>query len=157
MGEFFQGWRRKIGLVTLLMACGLTGVWFLTSQFSFHIATAYVDPVQFLTAKDGYLRWAVYPGITISEPVTFRVGRPNHVELDAIESEGMQKDLVWKWHWAWGGFEFGNSSSRNLRVWAIPFSAIVIPLTLLSAYLLLTKPRQPTSKKITEPRPTEGS
>ncbi len=27
MREFFRGWRRKVGCVTLVMACGLMGLW----------------------------------------------------------------------------------------------------------------------------------
>ena len=157
MGDFFKGWQRKAGILTLMMACVLTSAWFVTNQFSCHIATAYVDPVQFLTAKNGYLRWASYPGVTISEPVSLRVGRPNDVELDIIESDGLQKDLVWQWHWAWGGFEFGDGLSRSVRIWAVPFWFITIPLTLLSAVLLISKPRPSTSKKTSELMLAEGN
>ena len=28
MGELFKGWRRKLGCVTLVMACAMMGMWF---------------------------------------------------------------------------------------------------------------------------------
>lgn len=153
MKEFFRGWRRKFGILTLVMACVLTSVWMVTNKFSVHFATAYIEPVQFLTAKDGYLRWASYPGVTISEPVTFRVVPPHQVELDIIESDGFQKDLVWNWHWKWNGFEFGHSQFRSVRVWAVPFWSMVLPLTLISASLLLSK--RPQARR-GEASPAEG-
>ena len=39
----------------------------------------------------------------------------------------------------------------------IPFWPIVAPLTLISAFLLLTKPRKSNEKKIPEPNPQDGT
>ena len=44
-----------------------------------------------------------------------------------------------------------------MSVWKVPYWSVVIPLTLLSAFLLLTKPHQSTPKKCTEPTTEEAT
>lgn len=46
-------------------------------------------------------------------------------------------------HWEWMGFAKGECSTMFVRLWTVPYWSIVIPLTLLSAYLLLIKPPIP--------------
>ena len=53
-------------------------------------------------------------------------------------------------------YGFGRSLNKKLIV-VVPYWSIIIPLTALSAFLLLTKPRKSTPKKITEPNPAEGA
>lgn len=44
---------------------------------------------------------------------------------------------------------------RQIR-WRVPYAIIVIPMTLLTAWLLLSKPRA-KPQKITEPVPIDGA
>ena len=65
------------------------------------------------------------------------------------------------WHFRGCGFGFGQFSVQTLNggrlnVWTIPYWSIVWPLTLLSAYLILSKPRTSTPTKFTEPISIEG-
>ena len=102
MGKFFHGWRRKIGVVTLLMACMFAVGW--------------------VTSLSGRLP---------SE-------RGVSIEIELWES---RIDVVFN------QIEFVESDPHNLigtwefRRIPIPYWSIVIPLTLLSAFLLLSKPR----------------
>ena len=54
-------------------------------------------------------------------------------------------DTPWHWHWSLAGLEIGKLNGLGVvsdqTMVIIPYWLIVIPLTLLSAYLLLTKPR----------------
>ncbi len=66
-----------------------------------------------------------------------------------------------EWRTDWIGFHFGAANAtagsiRRVEFWIVPYWSIVIPLTLLSAYLLLSKPHKSTPKKITEPIANEG-
>ena len=45
----------------------------------------------------------------------------------------------------WQGFSSTFGGSRDFK-WLIPYWSVVLPLTLLSAYLLLSKPRLKTAK-----------
>lgn len=40
---------------------------------------------------------------------------------------------------------------------ALPYWSITIPMTLISVFLLITKPRKSTPKKTDEPIPNEGA
>jgi hypothetical protein len=52
----------------------------------------------------------------------------------------------------------GSTINRaRFDVIAVPYSSIDLPLNLLSAYLLLSKPRMPASKKISDPIPVDGA
>lgn len=71
---------------------------------------------------------------------------------EAVQSIGSE------WRVDWLGFHFGAAKNtagtiRLIEFWIIPFWSIVIPMTLLSAWLLLSKPRKSTSEKITESVP----
>ena len=55
-------------------------------------------------------------------------------------------EKTWLWRWQWCGFDFGESQlvgNMPRCVYVIPYWSIVIPLTLVSAYLLLGKPHKP--------------
>jgi hypothetical protein len=50
-----------------------------------------------------------------------------------------------KWRWVWCGFDFcdsANDSDVQSRSRIIPYWSLVLPLTLLSAWLILIKPRK---------------
>ena len=55
--------------------------------------------------------------------------------------------------WDWAGFHFGRVHLDRRSPWqscTVPYWSIVIPLTLISAYLILTKPRNTTPQTIVE-------
>ena len=95
MGEFFTGWRRKAGLVTLAMAVVLSVGW-----------------TRSIKERD------------VKGFVLF--GKWNVVESD-------DQTLSW-------GAEV--SSTPHWKVWYVPYWLLVWPLTLLSAWLIVGKPRK---------------
>jgi len=66
-----------------------------------------------------------------------------------------------KWRIDSIGFRFGSNreptSKMWIDAWCIPHWSIVAPLTLLSTWLLLSKPSQSMQKKITKPVSNEGT
>jgi hypothetical protein len=47
------------------------------------------------------------------------------------------------WHWRWCGIGSGKNSDgcEDISFWVIPYWSIVLPLAILSGYLILWKPR----------------
>ena len=135
MSEFFKGWRRKIGGVTLVLACVFAAGWMRS--------------------------WVTY------DAVAYRIGgRYNVIESElgdvlwsACDEERSWQEIGWK---SCGRRDpkmaFMVHATISMRYMATNVSAltldyrmIVLPLTLVSAFLLLSKPRQSTSKKTSEP------
>ena len=65
-----------------------------------------------------------------------------------------------KWHWKAGGFEFKNRLVPKIgfssTIWQVPYWSIVIPLTAITAFLLISKPRRSNQKKTDDPIRDEG-
>jgi hypothetical protein len=57
-------------------------------------------------------------------------------------------DLHFEWRWKYLGFDSGQLRHNKLSAtfWIIPYWSIVVPLTALSAWLLVIKPRKPAKK-----------
>ena len=90
MREFFRGWRRKVGCVTLVMACALALNW----------AASYST----VNLPEDY-----YPDL-----------ESHHGNIEYTKFVGTRREVVWQ----------------------IPYSFVTVPLTLISAYLILRKPRK---------------
>jgi hypothetical protein len=165
MGGFFNGWKRKVGVLTLLMALLLMAGW-VRSNLRFDQVTIDCVPHQIrVGAIDGMLF------LLIATPEFDRPPAGPLFEWNSVKSSLASPNGVplpydpWRvydvgWRWDWAGFHFGEGESpmqmmirEHLKSYFVPYWSIVIPLTLLSAYLLLTKPRQSTSDKIVEPGP----
>ena len=129
MGEFFKGWRRKAGLVTLVMACLLMVAWMRSYgrydevRFSLHS----------ISSDGGALLWGRHV------PATGR----RHI-LDTSENAHV---AAFVWYRDWGGFRSEHRIFTQPNVfsehnsWTIPYWSLVLPLTLLSAWLILVTPR----------------
>ena len=151
MGDFLKGWRRKTGLCLLVMAMPLTMAWLR----SFNVATVMTFHLggrgDYLESVDGTLSW-----MRGNQPYYFRTRRTYSHTIG-------ERDRVDRWiefdfdrRGTWMGFEFGVTSRHEpwspnyYEVWVIPYWSIVLPLTLLSAYLLLTKPRSVTTPVLSQ-------
>ncbi len=102
MGEFFKGWRRKAGLVTLAMALLLTVAW---------------------------MRSCVTSDVIIS-----------HSQMPSTSFESCDGGLCC-FQWTDTSTAAQHRTSRQ-TLYFIPYWSLVLPLTLLSAWLLLVKPRK---------------
>jgi len=148
MGEFFKGWRRKVGVMTLVLACVLSVGW-VRSQTLVETIEFQSDrrTVQSLISGGGSLCWQ-----------TFCEGegpKRTHLWLSVTHAESGFR--IYSDPDFWSSYLFGFAykrldiwDSQWYRVLMIPYWSIVAPLTLLSAYLLLSKPRIAKPKKEVE-------
>ena len=160
MGEFFRGWRRKLGCVTLMLALVFTVAW-ARSEVKYDFVSLHLRRA---TYKIGSLAGTVRL-IQETAPMQreFHMGSPllHWSSGDTSKLLGLKTDehgrrrVDWddgydvKWRWEWNGFAFGVATRGKFRFEAsnVPYWSIVIPLTLISAWLLLSKP---TSKTVTD-------
>ena len=170
MGDFFQGRRQKVGVVTLTLACVFAAAWvrsigreegvyfdskgqtplmicsrnhFLTIIFARH----FTRPVVFTQLK---LRW-----------FDQACSEETNEEYWTLANAGFT-NVVTKARTLGGimiGSAFDTSLSNPLKRWFISFSywLITIPFTVVSAYLLVSKPKSSTLKKPVDPNVIDGT
>lgn len=154
MGEFFKGWRRKAGLVTLAVALVLMVAW--------NRSYAIVDQVWIEDAGDQAFHTVVSLQGRLGWVRTIAPRRSMRMDWDSEDlAEFADTDFYDEWskelyaierRIEWAGFRFGAALETPLfhlkpMVCAfIPYWALILPLTLLSAWLLLTKPRKAKSQ-----------
>lgn len=130
MKDFFHGWRRKVGIVTLVMACVVCGLWVRSFYIMDILAAGGSTRQHVVESVNGRIWWTAYlEGAEWEFSSTFvhRAFPPGY--LETILPRKMLAEVE--------GGQFGQ--------WIIPYWSITIPLTLLSAYLILWKPRKPSS------------
>jgi len=172
MGDYFKLWRRKVGVVTLVMACVFTAVWIRSINRRETAAFSVRNNMRFqIFSQNGNVKIRI---IVSDFPVRDFFGQLDKVILlkpfftsgvtrehaVPIDEKMLIRDSS-RWNLTGYGFVVANFKqeilSVRVSVWIVPYWLLVIPLTLVSAYLLLSKPRKSTSKKITEPITTEGT
>jgi len=128
MGEFFKGWRRKAGCMSLVISLVLMMAW--VRSYSFLDAIIVQDAGFWFLSGIGGIDW------------TWRLKTED--PGDAVE-------------WWVTPVALARSENRMPEHPPVPYWMIVIPLTALSAFLLLSKPRKSTSNPYTEPAIAEGA
>ena len=123
MSEFFKPWRSKSGCVTLMMACGLSIAWLSSDIVN---DCVYFGPTYGILSDRGCLHWW-----RIDEGIL----PPNRKAQMWINSEG------------WWVQDLGQIHEVK-PVWSVSYWSMTVPLTLLSAYLLLWAPRTKPSVKV---------
>ena len=114
MGDYFKPLRRKIGVLKLVMACVAMAGWVRSNS----------TRDQIIVQDAGFGIWSVLGGIQWNWKYTYEVPG-DAVEWSSVPiAQAQMKYLTPEYGWP--------------TVW---YWQIVIPLTLLSAYLLLSKPR----------------
>ena len=156
MREFFRGWKRKLGVVTLVMACVLTAGWVRSQSLVDDYCTGngtLPDRFRIRSCSDRITVISEHNKSNWNRPggwgyrrleVKDLVNSPTGYEFE-IERHVFEYDA----HLRFWGFEYGflreaiQPSTRQFRATfcTIPYFSIVLPLTLLSAWLLLLKPR----------------
>ena len=122
MLTFFYGWRRKVGCVTLVLATMSIGGWIRSLLVS---DVAGIGNNTFGSVRGG-IWWY----------------KTDDLDLWEWGSETIDPN---RW------IDAGNYWDLTSDHCAIPYWSIVIPLTLLSAYLLLSKPRRKPNQPDEEP------
>ena len=78
------------------------------------------------------------------------------IDLTLFDIDG----LNWRWKWRGFGFYEGSIDDGDNGYWMnclqIPYWSIVVSLTAVSAFLLISKPKTSTQKKTSEPVHDEG-
>jgi hypothetical protein len=119
MGNFFNDRWRKVGGVTLVLACVAVfgDVWshFVWDRFFIRVG----DSTQIITSFDGWVSWA---------------------SRDVRDLEVYFTNLVPKWK-SWPATEVRRYSFTEPRQWSMPYGLIAIALTLLSVCLMFSKRR----------------
>lgn len=143
LGTFFHGWRRKIGVMTLVIACAFAGLWARSYYFSDTMFLSATDVGHMLESTNGSILWTSIPA-PFEKTVSF--------SKQTAAPERLEDYYGVKWQFLWMGFGVGQLRFRILdSVWCIPHWSIVIPLTLLSAYLMLSRPRPKKPAEATKP------
>lgn len=132
MREFFNGWRRKVGCVVLVMACGLTSAWVRSKHTQDAVCFRLANRGQVLYSASGSIYyWTVpFSQVTPTEWPQWHRSLPSNL---AYDGRLQVYDYL-----------------KPIRAMAFPYWPLTIPLTLLSAYLILWKPRP-------KPKPAAGS
>jgi hypothetical protein len=168
MGEYFRGWRRKIGVVTLSMACVVMVSWVRSLVRHDLVMIPWGNDTFCVESACGVIEFArLTTRDNKSKPKWFSNEiTPTHWRwLDndgiprAVDHLGELAENEIDWRWDWGGFHFGAGHSINDREedYMFPYWSIVVPLTLLSAFLLLSMPGKSTQIKILQPTANEGA
>ena len=159
MGEFFKPWRQKLGIVTLLMVCAFTASWVRSAKN--------LDVITFPCLKAHY--WLVSGG------QKFYAIHADDLQVNFLPTEGkifsehvkivpwfiVHEGFAYSGLYHWRQFPvretevlgvFHSANDQHPIATMIPYWSIVVPLTLLTAWLLLSKPR-PTAKHAATPPP----
>jgi hypothetical protein len=135
MGEYLKPWRRKIGVVTLVMVCVPMGGWIRNRTYEDDIRVSIGDTDHIFESYDDNIRWRGLGPLDRDcqlevEWITRPLLPPRTLRLLIHQGAGM-------------------AGSHYFDVVTVPYWSIVIPLTAISAWLLLSKPRP------TKPPPIE--
>lgn len=156
MREFFHGWRRKVGCVTLLMAGFVCGAWcrslIVTDIFN---VDGFGDHY-YVQSGHGVVAWIRQRYRCADDVFACGHGTIEHTDSRYKYSkwgEPWQPVEHWRCCWQYGiGYAAIGCHEQvggGVRtIWCrAPYWECAIPLTLLSAYLLLWKPRKRTGAK----------
>ena len=155
MGEYFKPMRRKSGMVTLLLACVAMGGWIRSSTIHDTFTMGLGSSVQLkLVSVSRRLAVVLIEGdqdlsasFWMSQVASADGWDLNFLFSDssrAIVGSSITSDL---YSFASASIGF-NSLSCAVNWCQFSYGAIAIPLTLISAYLLLSKPRSSSQKTV---------
>lgn len=157
MHTFFHGWRRKAGCLTLaLMGLDLRSRLVCDTLHSSVGESADLYVVQYLESYDGRIAWfhGNYEKRTDHreslESSKWQSNSPSISRNNGIllkDGKVLEDDKI-KWSWGCCGFGFGtipqesDAPPGSTVTWSVTYLSAVIPLTLLSAYLILAPSRK---------------
>ena len=162
MREFFRGWKRKVGVVALAMACVFMVGWFRSQSRFEYIDVSFGNVSYGVTSMHSGLafsRTTQLDPTTVLEFIDFKSVELFIKPQDPFNGTPWSKNFEFEWRWDWAGFHIGEGRYANRRDQdcMIPYWFIVIPLTAISAGLLLSKPHTIIQKKIAEPITAEAT
>ena len=154
MGDFFYGWRRKAGVVTAAIACLLTVAWVrsLTTIDTVEYWSSFT--VQDLRSFKGTFHWSGREhGRVIPRAIRGRFDW-QYCPISRENDSQFGGPSLSRWYWDRLGVSYWRQNEPiQVFEFNVRYSSVVIPLTVLSAYLLLFKPRQRKSASATIQHP----
>ena len=150
MGEYFRPWRRRFGLLTLVMACVAFGGWARSMTFCDSVdlpsrLTPTFMPVHVVSL--GRCVGMFFPEARIDNKRLLPWFRTN----EGIGNCNLLQQPHVEWKWRFCGFGIGWAKAEGFWHVVIPYWFVITPLTLLSVYVLLSKPRKSIQNEIVEP------
>ena len=128
--ECFRGWKRKAGLVTLVMACLFAAFW---SRSLTIMDALYTDALNIVSYQEA---------IVIARTYKDRFSFPRWETMDHLLDLESELGPDFKWSLQFCGFGCGSFGDKACAC-LVPHWSITFALTLLSGYLLLSEPRKP--------------
>ena len=141
MRESFQGWRRKVGGLTLLMASFFMGAWVRSLTYTEIFDFAKGDyTTDILYSFDCAFVWRKVFQESPDLRTTFQEWES--VPTTRHRYQFLTDDrIIWIWRWAGAGLGIHVVKPNDLSYFVIlPYWFIALPLTSISAYLLISKP-----------------
>lgn len=154
MREFFKPWRRKAGVVTLGLATLLLAMWVRSRIVGEYLEIPIANAAMVVVvSKPGSIGWFYLR--SPKRPMDRCWHVISYPTAGRVENFFERRDLNLGYGPTTAGdFEaFRRLGFNHESIMTVPHGSIVLPLTLLSAYLLLRKPR-PVKKRETS-TPTE--
>lgn len=165
MREFFRGWRRKAGCVTLLMACAVLGLWMRGRIYSDLIEFRVASRTAIRVTHDGRsLCWMVLSESKNSPKRQFLKDSQGRIQATAEYLIDPHRNIDWDlgskerptgpealYSLDWNEFRLGIAKGElgETRLLTLPYWSLAMPLALLSAYLLLTPvQKQPSTTSL---------
>ncbi len=155
MGEFFRGWKRRLGVVTLVMALVTMGG-FIRSQSvrdTFNCWAGRETPV-LLVSTSGFILWGK---VFLDQGTAATYAKFAYWDTEIIADPNSDILVDGSSQLRWFQIIAIESANSSHPFWVISYWCFILPLTALSAYLLLTKPRKLAQKKTTELIANEGA
>ena len=165
--EYFKPWRRKIGCVTLVIACVVMGGWCRSMHFynklifpvGAHAELLVVSTNQFVVLGFEFdegrsSSWDLY-----EYKVEDTLPLNSTAEEKACNPLSYVRNFEWTSHWNafWIGGNFDELPSYWLLEWSVPYWSATIPFTVISLWLFLVKPRKSNHYQTPEPTTIEGA
>lgn len=135
MRDYFRPLRRKMGVVTLVLAGVLSVGWIRSLSIADSLAlTKFGTDYQLMSIEGGF-EYTANPSTKINRPIYWRSELAAQVrellivkaKLETLKSE--LRRLA------------GQPAPARERIQTVPYWSVTLPLTVFSAYLLLSKPR----------------
>ena len=141
MSEFFKGWKRRVGCVTLVMACSFAATWS-SSEYISDVVEVCVATRQFtIKSFRGKIFWHA-----TNEYYNPRNKWSSRTVTDPKMIAGYLAELKMFTEF------LSVPPSDDQRLGVVSYLNVVAPLAALAALLLLTKPRPTTTIKTSGPK-----
>ena len=141
MREFFRGWRRKVGLVTLILAAAISTAWCRSLMVRDQFNQVSGSTMRQLISEGGSVCWSTCGHF--DDFLDSAMPESGWLSQPATDSNPTGSWDLSPWQFNFAGFKFSQGKiGRSQSIsWAVPYWSLACLLTLLAAYLILWKPK----------------